>query len=365
MILKFRNDIMTKGKEEPEDGRMMRDGMKHILIVEDDPAVLGLVVQALTGKYRISEADSEEEAIKIFSENHPDLILLDAAITGSMEFLTGLRDLPGLKEVPVLFLVDHDQQQTQRIALKCGAADIITKPPLPDIIIKRVGYQLELRDYRISDFEFINSQDAISVSIAELVECRDITTGGHLKNTTAYFRLLLEEIISLEEFKDRIPAGDVRDLIRSAPLHDIGKIGINDDILRKASSLDYNEYEYMKTHTILGKETFDKIMKETGETRLLTLARDLAYCHHEKWDGTGYPNGLKGEEIPFYARILTIADVYDALTSQRAYKEAFPHQKAVDIIREGKGSFFDPELAEIFLKINDRFERVLMMKNGK
>lgn len=342
---------------------MTNYGMKNILIVVNDQAVFGPVEQALSDKYRITAADKAEEALKLLSVNHTDLILLDSAVPGSMELLAGFRSIPGNKETPVLYLADKDQPHSQLLALKCGAADIITKPFLPEVLMKRLSVQLELADYRISDFEFINSQEAISVSLAELVECRDITTGGHLKNTTAYFRLLLEELIDMEEYKDRILPGDIRNLIRSAPLHDIGKIGINDDILRKASSLDEDEYEYMKTHTILAKETFDKIMKETGETRLLTLARDLSYCHHEKWDGTGYPNGLKGEEIPFYARILTIADVYDALTSRRTYKEAFSHKRAVEIIREESGTFFDPDLVDVFLKINDRFERVLMMKD--
>jgi putative two-component system response regulator len=224
-------------------------------------------------------------------------------------------------------------------------------------LLNRVNLQLELTGYRTNALEFIEYQEAISVSIAELVECRDITTGGHLKNTTAYFKLFLEEIISRERYKNLIPEEDVRDLIRSAPLHDIGKIGINDEILRKASTLDYNEFEYMKTHTILGKETFEKIMKETGENRFLLLAKDLAYCHHERWDGTGYPNGLIGESIPFYARILAIADVYDALTSRRTYKEEFSHKDAVEIIRNGRGTLFDPELVDIFIEIKDRFEQ--------
>lgn len=138
-----------------------------------------------------------------------------------------------------------------------------------------------------------------------------------------------------------------------------GKIGINDDILRKASSLDSDEYEYMKTHTTLGKQAFEKIIRETGGTRWLYLASDMAYSHHERWDGTGYPNGLAGEDIPLYARMLALVDVYDALTSNRAYKEAFSHEKAVEIIRDGRGSLFDPDLVDLFINVNDQFEEVL------
>jgi putative two-component system response regulator len=173
---------------------------------------------------------------------------------------------------------------------------------------------------------------------------------------------LLEEAIENGYYKDLISKENAKDLLRSATLHDIGKIGINDDILRKSSPLNYNEYEYMKTHTTLGKETFEKIIRETGGTRWLYLAKDIAYCHHERWDGTGYPNGLKGDEIPIYARMLTVADVYDALTSRRSYKEAYTHQKAMEIITDGKGKLFDPNLVELFVNANQRFEAVLLRK---
>lgn len=207
-------------------------------------------------------------------------------------------------------------------------------------------------------------QDAISMSFAELVEFRDETTGGHLKNTTIYFRLLLEEVVKQERYKDSIDPLDVKDMLRSVPLHDIGKIGINDDILRKSSVLNNYEYEAMKKHTILGKEAFDKIIARAGETRWLRLARNMAYYHHENWDGSGYPEGLKGEEIPLYVRVLSIADVYDALTSWRSYKESYPHHKALEIINEGKGTIFDPDLVDLFTNINEQFKLALHMKEA-
>ncbi len=338
--------------------------MKHVLIIEEDPGVRKRVKQALEGKYRITEATSGEDAIGSLPEQYPDLILMPEVISGGegLKLLEALQKQPGMHDIPALFLISRRNAALEQRAFDQGAADIINLPCSDAVIMNRVSTQLELKEYRASAMEYNGYQDAISVSIAELVECRDVTTGGHLKNTTAYFKILLEEVISREEYRGRIPKEDVRDLIRSAPLHDIGKIGINDEILRKASALDYNEFEYMKTHTILAKETFDKIMKETGETRFLTLARDLAYCHHERWDGTGYPNGLKGEEIPFYARILAIADVYDALTSHRTYKKAFTHRDALEIIRQGKGTLFDPELVEVFAGINDKFEQALSKK---
>mgnify|MGYP000846986521 CR=1 FL=1 len=207
-------------------------------------------------------------------------------------------------------------------------------------------------------------QDAISMSFAELVEFRDETTGGHLKNTTVYFRLLLEEVIKQEGYKDSIDPLDVKDMLRSVPLHDIGKIGIKDDILHKSSLLNNQEYESMKKHTILGRQAFDKIIAQVGETRWLLLARNMAYYHHENWDGTGYPEGLKGEEIPLYVRVLSIADVYDALTSWRSYKEPYSHHRALEIIKEGKGTIFDPDLVDLLIKINEQFEQALHRKDA-
>lgn len=342
--------------------------MRQVLMIEADTDVQELLTRTLEERVELSISKSERDSIGFLAENRPDLILLSSAITGTdgralyQTFLT----LSDRKDIPVLLLIRQGETDLEEKAFDLGYADLITVPCAQALILNRVNTQLELAARREQARKNLEYQDTISVSIAELVECRDNTTGGHLKNTTAYFKILLNEVIRREKFKGRIAEEDIRDLIRSAPLHDIGKIGINDDILRKASALDYNEFEYMKTHTILAKDTFEKIMKVTGESRFLRLARDLAYCHHERWDGTGYPNGLKGEEIPFYARVLAIADVYDALTSQRAYKKAYTHVDAVEIIRQGKGTLFDPDLVELFIQINDQFEQALgkKYKNG-
>jgi putative two-component system response regulator len=267
--------------------------------------------------------------------------------------------MPEMKTKPVIFLAGEHNLKLEDKALSMGAGDFIPMPVTPQLLMHKVNACLELNALRKERPYVEKYQDAISFSFAELVECRDRTTGGHLKNTTRYFNIILQEAMVSEKYRDVIPVAEVRDLLRSAMLHDIGKLGITDDILRKESSLDYNEFERMKTHTTIGKQTFDKIIRETGGTKWLYLAKDMAYCHHERWDGTGYPNGLMGEEIPLYARMLTIADVYDALTSNRAYKKAFPHQKALEIIVEGKGSYFDPCLVDLFVKVNKRFEEML------
>jgi putative two-component system response regulator len=340
--------------------------MKHVLVSDLDITMFKSVEQALQGYYKVTPLPICTDMSYYLCKNPVDLILLTESVTnmGSIPTYERMKDIPEMKGKPVIFLVKQGELEIEQRALELGAEDVITIPFSPDLLLHRVNTCLELLNLRNNQPYVEKYQDAISISFAELVECRDVTTGGHLKNTTQYFNILLEEAIANEYYKDIITVEDSKDLLRSATLHDIGKIGINDDILRKASPLDYNEYEYMKTHTTLGKQTFDRIIRETGGTRWLYLARDIAYCHHERWDGTGYPNGLKGDEIPIYARMLTVADVYDALTSRRSYKEAYSHQKAMDIIIDGKGSLFDPKLVELFVGANDRFEAILMRKKS-
>ncbi len=337
--------------------------MKHVLLMDHDSAVLESTKQALKEKYRVSLLSNESLTIEDVKKLKPDLIILSVFDEYSLNLFDIIRKEMDTKRLPVIVLAKDWTTVSKTISL--GAADFLTIPFITEALLLRTELQLELNSFRYDRSEAEKFQDAISVSFAELVEFRDETTGGHIKNTTLYFRILLEALLQEDRYRDAISVEDVKNLLRSAPLHDIGKIGINDDILRKATSLDYNEYEYMKTHTTLGKQAFDRIIQEAGGTDWLYLARDIAYCHHERWDGTGYPNGLKGEEIPFYARVLTIADVYDALTSRRSYKEAFSHERAVEIILEGKGTIFDPELVDLFKKASDCFEQALLhMENA-
>ncbi len=337
--------------------------MKHVFIVEDKPKVLSLARQSLEGKYRISIAASAETTLEFLMINNPDLILMSMDIAGN-DLISSIRTILGARTIPIVAILSQGDTLSEQRANEQDVAEILQMPFEKVTLLKRVDTLLELESYRSNTLEYIGVQDTISVSIAELVECRDTTTGGHVKNTTVYFKLLVEELTNYSKYKAIIRQEDVMDALRATPLHDIGKIGISDEILRKASTLNYDEFEYMKTHTTLGKKTFEKIMKETGETRFLRLAKDLAYYHHERWDGTGYPCGLRGKDIPLYARILTIADVYDALTSRRTYKEAYTHAESVEIIQEGKGKIFDPELVEIFMNINDRFEEALAKRKA-
>lgn len=340
--------------------------MRQILLADYDKAMFEAVAQVLREIYLVSPLPSIEDLKEYLIQNTVELIVLtvsDHHMDGFLIF-EQIREIPEMTGKPVIFLTEQGNTWIEEQILAIGAPDYVTMPSTTAMLQRKIENCLELFNLRSNKQYVEKYQDAIAFSFAELVDCRDETTGGHLKNTTQYFNILLEEALKKGYYKDILGLEDVRDLLRSATLHDIGKIGINDDILRKTSPLDYHEYEYMKTHTTLGKEAFEKIIHETGGTRWLYLAKDIAYCHHERWDGTGYPNGLKGEEIPIYARIMTIADVYDALTSTRSYKDAYTHPRAVEIILGGKGSMFDPELVDLFIDAQERFEEILLRRNG-
>ncbi len=335
--------------------------MKQVMIADHDDEMFQVVVQALRSNYIISPLPKRSDLQHYFHTNTADMIILTVSEkdTGSIQTYETLMKIPEIIGVPVIFFAKHADLELEQTVVHMGAEEYITLPISPELILHRVSSCMELCALRKERPILEKYQDAISQTFAELVECRDESTGGHLRNTTRYFNILLQEAMRQEPYKDIIPYEDTRDLIRSVMLHDIGKIGINDDILRKESSLDRKEFEHMKTHTTLGKLAFEHVIEKTGGARWLLLARDMAYCHHERWDGTGYPNGLKGEEIPLYARMLTVVDVYDALTSNRTYKEAFSHQRAVEIILEGRGTKFDPDLVDLFMDVEKQLEEAL------
>lgn len=336
--------------------------MKNVLVADHDNEMYTIAKKALQDDYTILPLPHITKLIERLRKNPAELIILsvsDSDTTGCKTYDI-IKRVPEMSDKPVIFMGKNTDLELEQRILSLGASDYMTLPITQELLLHRVNTCLELFDLRKERPYVDKYQDAISISFAELVECRDETTGGHLKNTTRYFEILLGAAIANERYKDLISPEDVADLLRSATLHDIGKIGITDEILHKESTLNYHEFEHMKTHTTLGKQAFEKIIKETGGTKWLYLAMDMAYCHHERWDGAGYPNGLKGGEIPFYARMLTIADVYDALTSDRTYKKAFSHQKSTEIIIEGKGSYFDPSLVDLFIEVNQQFEDQLL-----
>lgn len=377
----------------------------HILVVDDIPSNLKFAEKLLEDKFKLTFTISGAQALKYLSKNTPDLILLDIKMPemDGFETMEHIKEIPGCSKIPVIFLTSALDNESEIKCFQLGAVDYIRKPFIVEIMMSRINTQLELASYRnkletlvaektatIEKKSMIieRLQDVMSTSFAELVESRDGTTGGHIRNTTRYFKVFVDELKTLPKYSPYLSDEIIKILMRSAPLHDIGKIGINDSVLRKESSLSSEEFEYMKSHTKIGGETFQKIYEHMtydhaqlgGETfqkiydkldltdendqntEFLKIAKELALYHHERWDGTGYPTGISGTDIPLYARILSIVDVYDALTSKRSYKEAFSHEKAMDIIIQDKGVFFDPELTDIFIRISDRIKQCLLTK---
>ena len=208
-------------------------------------------------------------------------------------------------------------------------------------------------------------QGAVLETMSSLTDGRDVVTGKHIERTQAYLRILLDAIVKSKRYEEEASTWNFTFVLPSAQLHDVGKISIGDDILKKPGRLTPEEFEIIKGHTTRGAELIDRIIQITTDNDFMEYARIFAISHHEKWDGSGYPAGLKGLEIPLLGRIMAIADVYDALVSKRPYKDALPHEKAVDIIQNGSGTHFDPEIVEVFLEIADQFEKITLEMEAK
>lgn len=348
-----------------------------ILVVDDTPDNITLLCSLLGEQYRNKVATNGEKALKIArSDPKPDLILLDIMMPeiDGYEVCRQLKADPATEHIPVIFLTAKSQEGDETKGFELGAVDYITKPIVPPILMARVQTHLALQDARkflekqneVLEIQveertrqLASLQDAIIISMASLAETRDNETGHHIRRTQHYVRELAVHLQDHPKFEGEIDDAFIATVYKTAPLHDIGKVGVPDAILLKPGRLSPDEFEIMKMHTVYGRDAIiaaEKTMEEP-ENFLLT-ARDIAYCHHEKWDGNGYPRGLKGEEIPLSARLMAIADVYDALISKRIYKEAMPHAEAVGIIAKGRGKHFDPDVADAFLAIQDKFAAI-------
>lgn len=347
--------------------------MEHILIIDDNVTNLKFAEQTLKPYYKVTLLTSAIQSMKFLSKNTPDLILLDIKmpdINGYETFNT-IKSIDRLKKIPIIFLTALNDVESELKCLRLGALDFIGKPFVPELMLSRIKTHLELADYR-KNLEFIvrektetieNLQDSMVVGLAELVECRDGETGGHIKRTAKYLDILVYAMAESGVYSDILTDEYIYNIIRSAPLHDIGKIGISDGILLKQGSFDENEREYMKQHTTLGGMALQKVIDATAGESFLYIAKDMALCHHEKWDGTGYPTGLSKYNIPLCARIMAVADVYDALTSERPYKKPYSHSSAVKIISSNAGTHFEPCIIDVFKSISDKFSTISELYN--
>lgn len=349
-----------------------------ILVVDDTPDNLALMSGLLKDEYVVKVANHGEKALRIAGgENPPDLILLDIMMPGmdGYEVCRRLKAEEATRDIPVIFLTAKSEASDETLGLSLGAVDYITKPISPPIVLARVKTHLQvkmmgdaLRDHNVSleaeverrTAEVVAIQDVTIHAMASLAETRDSDTGNHIRRTKHYVRLLAEKLRSHPRFDHFL--GDERNidmLYKSAPLHDIGKVGVPDRILLKPGRFDSDEMEIMKTHTTLGRDAILQAERELGlEMPFLLHAKEIAYCHQEKWDGSGYPQGLAGEDIPISARLMAVADVYDALISKRVYKDGMSHEQAVKIMSEGSGSHFDPDVIAAFLELQTEFQDV-------
>lgn len=342
---------------------------KSILMVDDVKLNHAKAREVLEDTYTLYEAMSAAEAFDILEKITPDLILLDIIMPGmsGQDMVRILKKTPGYKNIPVIFLTADNSPEAEVDGFTLGIADYITKPFVAPVMKKRIETQIELAEYRNSLEEKVAEKvdelekmyDVISLSFAGLVESRDGVTGGHLKNTGIYYKVFIQKLRELPQYKAQLSPIVVKKAIRSAPLHDVGKIAIKDAVLQSPNSLTTEEFEEMKDHSSIGGELFDYLKTQIPDKEFASIAADIARYHHEKWDGTGYPTGLKGENIPLIARIMSIVDVYDALTSERPYKEAFSHEKAMAMIVEGSGTAFDPALVEEFVKLEAAIRQCL------
>ncbi|MCB1773566.1 MAG: two-component system response regulator [Gammaproteobacteria bacterium] len=377
-----------------------------VLVVDDTPENLTLLGQLLSPHYRVQVAPSGRRALQITASSpHPDLVLLDVMMPemNGYEVMAALKEDPATRDIPVIFVTAMTDSVDEEKGLACGAVDYITKPISPPIVLARVATQVEVkkaRDWLSNQNAYLESeverrlhdnqkiQDIAIRALASLAEARDHDTGRHVQRTQAYVEVLARHLGAQPRFAACLSESMIRMIVKSAPLHDIGKVGIPDAVLLKPGQLDETEIALMKSHCRIGSDAIEQAIRgelsdaeyralqrhsqlggdvlgdamqglDDAPLGFLAVARNIAMWHHENWDGSGYPDGLAGEEIPLPARLMALADTFDALVSRRVYKPAMPIQEAIDMIVAGRGSHFDPDVVDAFLANIDRFTAIL------
>jgi len=348
-----------------------------ILVVDDSPDNLALISNLLKGDYKVKIADCGEKALQIVTADlPPDLILLDIMMPGmdGYEVCQRLKHSPVTMNIPVIFLTAKTEAEDEQKGLELGAVDYITKPVSPPVVLARVKNHLALKamaDFLRDQNEFLELevarrtsevmaiQDVTILVMASLAETRDSETGNHIRRTQYYVKALAERLSDHPRFAWFLTASNINMLFKSAPLHDIGKVGIPDRILLKPGRFEPHEFEIMKTHTTLGRDAIVHAENALGtNVDFLSFAKSFALSHQEKWDGSGYPFGLAGDDIPIPGRLMAVADVYDALISRRVYKAGMPHDEAVQIMIKGRGAHFDTDMLDVFVNIQEEFRSI-------
>ena len=354
-----------------------------IMVVDDTPANLKLLEEMLQSRgYRVVQFPRGAMALKAAAKNPPDLIMLDIMMPemDGFEVCRRLKANESLKEIPVLFISALDDTDSKLQAFSEGGVDYVTKPFQEAEVLARVKTHLELwrvwrelekHNFQLEDLvrekvkEIAASQMSTIIAISKLAEHKDEETGRHVERTQVFCKLVAEKLRENNQYAESITDAFIEDLYHAAPLHDIGKVGIADNILLKPGKLTHEEFEIMKTHATIGVTTLQAVQRKYPNNAFINMGISVTRSHHEKWDGSGYPDGLVGEDIPLSACIMAIVDVYDALRSKRPYKEAFTHEKARGIIQEGAGSHFYPAVVEAFLAVETECAEIReRMKDG-
>ena len=345
--------------------------LKKIVLVDDDYANLINGKNVLKKLYEVYTVPSGDKLFELLKQVVPDIILLDVEMPGmdGYSILRTLKKNPLMVDIPVIFLSARRDVGSELEGFTLGAVDYISKPFSTPLLLKRIESHLmvetqkkQLREYSNDLANMVNKQTqtilelqtAIFSVLANVVEYRDDETGAHVTRTQRYFKALIGGLLNKNYYYDEISSWDVRLVLLSSQLHDIGKVAIPDAILLKPSRLTPEEFNVIKTHTTIGSEIIEGIESELQQHQFIHYAQAMAIAHHEKWDGTGYPHALSGDDIPLQGRCMAIVDVYDALVSARPYKQPFSHEEALRIIQEGDGLHFDPKLVEAFLSVSDQ-----------
>jgi putative two-component system response regulator len=348
-----------------------------VLVVDDLPDNLRLMGELLGERYRVRVATSGERALRMaLAEPRPDLILLDIMMPGTDGYAVcaALKRDAATRDIPVIFLTAKHEVEDEQHGLELGAVDYITKPISPPILLARVRNHLLLKasaDFLRDQNAYLEQevvrrtretaaiQEVTILALASLAETRDQETGQHILRTQHYVRELALALREHPRFADFLSEANIAMLYRSAPLHDIGKVGIPDRILLKPGPLTTDEFEVMKTHTTLGWQALEHAEQMLGKAvDFLQIAKEIALSHQEWWDGSGYPQGLAGDEIPISARLMALADVYDALVKRRVYKGPMAHADAVRLIQADEARHFDPDVVQAFGRIHHRFDEI-------
>ena len=342
--------------------------MNKVLVVDDFDINRAILREILEPLYEVVEAESGVRALSLMAApgGMPGAILLDIEMPGmdGFEVLQVIKSNPRTENIPVLFITASDASVNETRGLQLGAADYISKPFNPDVVKARLYNQIQLTRYRMDletmvehkTAELIKTHERTLETLATIIEYRSLESGTHIRRSSDLTRIIIEEMLNEARFRSQLIENKYHSIIKAVALHDIGKVGIPDADLLKPGKLTPEEFELVKQHSVIGGKIIDSIALDADDDNMyLRHCRDICLYHHERWDGKGYPEGLREKAIPLSARILSIVDVYDALVNERCYKPAFIHEEAIRIIKDGAGTQFDPHIVAVLGRVSDKF----------